>query len=101
MNDISDRINAIQARIGEIQSRFGHAAPPQQSFAKVLDQSAATGGASPTATAPAAGGGTQAWAPAIANAAARQHVDPALVRAVMSAESGGNPNAVSPVGAQG
>ena len=46
-------------------------------------------------------GGTAAFKDLIASAAARHEVDPALVRAVMAAESGGNPAARSPVGAIG
>lgn len=44
---------------------------------------------------------TTAYATQIASAAARYDVDPALVRALIHAESGFNPKAVSPKGAMG
>lgn len=44
---------------------------------------------------------TSAYATQIASAAARYDVDPALVRAMIHAESGFDPNAVSPKGAMG
>lgn len=51
------------------------------------------------------GGGTSVdvlkWQPQIEAAAAKYNVDPALIAAIIQAESGGNPGAISPVGAIG
>ncbi|MFH1148678.1 MAG: lytic transglycosylase domain-containing protein [Pseudomonadota bacterium] len=44
---------------------------------------------------------SQNFEPVVEEAAAKYGVDPKLVKAVIAAESGGNPCAVSPVGAQG
>lgn len=51
--------------------------------------------------APAPAGGSAAYKQLIAGAAERHGLDPALLRAVVAAESGGNPTATSPVGAMG
>jgi soluble lytic murein transglycosylase-like protein len=76
---------------GTTAAVFGAASPPAYPTA-----SATSFGAAPAATscAPTYDGEIQA-------AAAREGVDPALVRAVISHESGFDPNATSPAGAQG
>lgn len=56
--------------------------------------------AAPLSATPASGG-TSAYAADIQAAAQRHGVDPALVRAVVAAESGGNPRATSQAGAMG
>ena len=118
-------IGRIQNRIGEIQARIGQLGP-QGGFAQELARAGGRVGSAvsappgnpndalakaalgPGAAAPAAevhakvaSGGTAAFKDLIADAAARHDVDAALVRAVMAAESGGNPEARSPVGAIG
>ncbi|MBO9540049.1 lytic transglycosylase domain-containing protein [bacterium] len=74
-----DGLQAIMSRIQELQQTFGVARPASQAgdFATAFDAAAAA-------------------APAKSSL-----VDPALVRAVIQAESGGNPQAVSPAGARG
>ena len=59
------------------------------------------GPAKPAAPAPAPARGLVAFAEAIRAAAERYRVDRRLVEAVIQVESGGNPGAVSPKGAQG
>jgi soluble lytic murein transglycosylase-like protein len=118
------RIGEIRDRIGAIQSRFGGRA--DEGFARVMAQAspgaklAMGGAAKPEAAAPApvaaspvaidaslagVGGGigriAGPYGSAIAQSAARHGVDADLVKAVMTAESGGNPAARSPVGAIG
>lgn len=90
---ISSRISAIQARIDEIRTRFGAPASPTTSFAGQLDQAK-------WADRFRQAGPTQ-WDPAILAESSRQRLDPGLLRAVMLAESGGDPSSVSPAGAQG
>ncbi|HEY9900109.1 MAG TPA: lytic transglycosylase domain-containing protein [Pantanalinema sp.] len=78
-----DGLQAIFSRIQELRQTFGVArsaaspAPEGGGFAAALD-AAAAGAAAPA-----------------------RSVDPALVRAVIQAESGGDPHAVSPAGARG
>lgn len=66
-----DRINQIQARMGALNAK--------------------------QASSPSAG----SFESAFGQAAARHGLDPSLVEAVIQAESGGDANAVSPVGAMG
>ncbi|MNY00130.1 Membrane-bound lytic murein transglycosylase F precursor [compost metagenome] len=74
-----DGLQAIMSRIQELQQTFGVARPAAQAgdFAAAFDAAAAT------------------------SPAKSSLVDPALVKAVIQAESGGNPQAVSPAGARG
>ncbi|MDI3328964.1 MAG: lytic transglycosylase domain-containing protein [Alicyclobacillaceae bacterium] len=51
--------------------------------------------------APDGAAGTERWMPLILQTAGRYGLDPALLRAVMAVESGGNPSARSPAGALG
>jgi soluble lytic murein transglycosylase-like protein len=69
----------VLSRIAQLQKLVGSGAAPQP--------------------APAKGSGD--FAAAIEAASAKQGLDPSLVRAVVQAESGGDPSAVSPVGAEG
>nr|WP_276716255.1 lytic transglycosylase domain-containing protein [Kyrpidia tusciae] len=60
-----------------------------------------TAALAPVANGSPAPPGTERWDALIQNVAARRGLDPALLRAVMMAESGGNPAARSPAGALG
>ncbi|ADG05355.1 Lytic transglycosylase catalytic [Kyrpidia tusciae DSM 2912] len=60
-----------------------------------------TAALAPVANGSPAPPGTGRWDALIQNVAARRGLDPALLRAVMMAESGGNPAARSPAGALG
>lgn len=96
MDHIRLRIGEIQNRISEIQDRFGAPQKPGSSFGEVIDAAARQARAPQGASAVPGPYGA-----AIAQAAGAHQVDPQLVRAVMTAESGGNPQAKSPVGAIG
>lgn len=105
--DVLNRINDIESRVGALRTRFGG----EPDFAKAMDKVA---GKKPAEASPIAaglgpvGGASKAassapgpFGSAIAESAARNDVDPDLVSAVMKAESNGNPQARSPVGAIG
>jgi soluble lytic murein transglycosylase-like protein len=104
-------IDRIQSRISELESRRQPApatrfsetvarAEPRSTPAESV-RAAWAGGLGPHAATAPTSGGSGAFSPLIAAAAARHHVDPALVQAVVSAESGGDPQATSPAGAMG
>lgn len=86
-----ERVSAIEARIGELSGRAAAPAPAGGSF------DAALAAASGSARAPL----TTQFDGIITDAAQQYGVRPALLRALMQAESSGNPQAVSPAGAQG
>lgn len=58
-------------------------------------------GATEAAVSPSSSGNRNAYDALIADAASRHRIDAALMKAIMHTESGFNPNARSPVGAQG
>lgn len=107
-------IDRIHGRIAAIENRIGIKAKPPVAFQDKIDQARAKlGQANPakSAASPSPGvsvgptaavlKGTGTYQAVIQQAAARHGVDPTLVRAVVSTESGGNPAATSPVGAMG
>lgn len=102
----------VQARIAEIRSRFDVAvAPSNTDFATAMTHApAASGPPMPAsyplaASAPGTGGPLPAaaarWRPEIDAAAGRAGVDPKLLTALVWAESGFQPDAVSHAGAIG
>jgi soluble lytic murein transglycosylase-like protein len=99
---VAQRVGAIEQQLQELhpvrvlETMFG-----QESFGRRLQQQvqaelarASESGAGTTAT-------TERWVPAIEKYATHYGVDPAVVRAVMQAESGGYERSVSPKGAMG
>jgi soluble lytic murein transglycosylase-like protein len=96
--------NAV-ARVGElnVMLRLAPVATPPASapapgFGAQLASAMAPGATGATAT---AAGGPSPYAQEISAAAARNGVDPALLTGLIRAESGFDPNAASPAGAQG
>lgn len=105
-------VAAVYARVSELQRMIAPqpVTPLEATTGGALfaDQLAAaqqatpaTAPAAPTTVSPAAPAGGSPYEAEIATAAARHGIDPALLRAVVRAESGFNPNAVSSAGAQG
>jgi soluble lytic murein transglycosylase-like protein len=94
----------VTARVAELQARAGQApapaAPPPVTgipFAAQLGAAAAT----VAAPAPAVAGSATPYDATIQASAARNGVDPALLRGLIRQESGFDPAATSPAGAQG
>ncbi len=114
---VTAHVESVLARIASIQGRFAPPAPRST----VGAASSATGGKAPSVWVDGAGPaafddllsgplpsgparsstGTEPYEGLIREAAARHGVDAGLVRAVIRAESGFNPTAVSPAGARG
>lgn len=85
----------LQEKINEIQNRIPVRLGGLPSFHAVLGEQLMP------ATAPAGAGGSSAFDGLIREAAEAQGVDPALIKAVIDAESAFDPNAVSSAGAMG
>lgn len=83
------RINAIQQRVQKIETYF--TLPPAEAAYQMPAGTPASGSALTPAS----------YEPLISKASAQYHLRPSLLRAVMQVESGGNPDIVSPRGAQG
>ncbi|HVY97627.1 MAG TPA: lytic transglycosylase domain-containing protein [Solirubrobacterales bacterium] len=111
------RVAALQRMIAEVE---GGTAPPSSSFSTQLASASAVAGSpvagastvgaeplagAPVSGAPALGGSTLnpsvPYAAQIEAAASRYGLDPALLAGLIKAESGFDPNAGSPAGAQG
>jgi soluble lytic murein transglycosylase-like protein len=107
-------IDAVVSRIAQLQSLMAPTpAPPTANFAATLASASApaptaTAAATPTATTPSATATGPSALPAgtpygaeITAAAQRNGLDPALLAGLIKQESGFNPDAGSPAGAQG
>jgi soluble lytic murein transglycosylase-like protein len=97
-----DRIEQIQAMLAALQPVAAQPAPSASAFASSLQAATATSaGTTPTATTGAASAGATPFAAEIDAAAARNGVDPALLRGLIRQESNFDPRAKSPAGAIG
>ena len=101
-------VEVAVARVGEIQAMLAQAgltpsAPQAATATSFQDQLQQAGAAGTAAAAPAAAGGpVDGQFSELINAAAQKYgIDPALLRGLIKQESGFNPNAGSPAGAQG
>jgi soluble lytic murein transglycosylase-like protein len=96
---------AVSSRMGEIQqlvAALRGGPPPNAATAPAAPTSFQSQLAAASAPAPvAAGGGAGQYDALIADAATRNGVDPALLKALIRAESNFDPSAGSPAGAQG
>lgn len=95
-------IHQVENRIREIQSLIGETSAPNEAFGSVLQQAQSEVDPGGEALRAGAGGPAPQWVqPLIAEAARKTGVSPELITSVMRTESGFNPRAVSPAGAQG
>ncbi len=93
-------LSDVLARIETIRRRFE---PPERSTVSARPSSLSESGHTRSSQMADASGSTASgsFEQVLQEASRSAGVDPALVRAVVEVESGGNPRAVSPVGAQG
>lgn len=109
LDSVSSRINEIQDRLGEIRQRVSDvsggdhfkASLNRAQGAKPLVKPAEAPQPSLGPTALPASTVPTGLGRMMTDAAKRNQLDPALLQAVVSTESGGNPQATSPVGAMG
>jgi soluble lytic murein transglycosylase-like protein len=100
-------LTAIDARVQQIQTMVATmtgapaAQPSTSSFAGALASAQATQASSSTPSAPPTGGNSSAFGAEIDAAAASNGIDPALLKGLVSQESGFDPNARSGAGALG
>jgi cell wall-associated NlpC family hydrolase len=98
-------ITQVQARLQSLQPALSPSiaaeAPEARGFAGTLGQALSAQATTAAAQTPGAGSGETAYDGMIVQAATEQGIDPALLKALVRAESGFNPNAVSSSGAQG
>lgn len=100
--DLFAEISAVQARIAAITGAPPPDAQNQADFNAALTQALGENEAPPVATAGASAPVAPAQIDALVNQnAATWQVDPSLIKAVIANESAYDPNATSPVGAQG
>ena len=87
-----EHVEAVRARIAEIERRFaGMESAPAVSFEQALN-TAQAGKSKPC---------PEELEPLIADAAEKYGIDPSIIKAVISVESGFRPRAISGAGAQG
>lgn len=84
-------MQAVRARIAEIERRFGELDSESVSFQQVLNE----------AQSPKSKLCPEEIEPLVADAAEKYGIDPSVIKAVISVESGFRPDAVSRAGAQG
>ena len=99
-------VQAVETRVSELEGMIaaanGGTASPSSSTTNFDAQLAqAQGGATPTATTASLGSGDSAYSNLIDASAAKYGLDPALLNGLIQQESGFNPAAGSPAGAQG
>jgi soluble lytic murein transglycosylase-like protein len=100
VSSVESRVSALEGMIAAANSGFVPAGTSSSTdFNAQLSQ--AQGSASPTATAASVGAGDGAYSDLIQAAAAKYGLDENVVKGLIKQESGFNPNAGSPAGAQG
>lgn len=108
LSEAQAAVARIQSRIGAISARFEPVGGASASFARHLDAGVslrdavdASGGDAPARVSGTVGPQAAVWQDMVDGVAKRHDLEPDLIRAVVMAESGGNPKAQSPAGALG
>jgi soluble lytic murein transglycosylase-like protein len=96
---VTSRVSQIEAMIAAAQSGVMSPGTSSTNFNSTL--ASAQSAAMPTATAASIGAGDNAYSDLIQGAAAKYGLDPSVLKGLIKQESGFNPNAGSPAGAQG
>ena len=99
VDTIQTRVSQIEGMIAAANSGFATPATTSTNFNSTLAQ--AQSATSPTATTASLGSGDGAYSDLIQAAAAKYGIDANVLKGLVKQESGFNPNAGSPAGAQG